>query len=381
MLRAVFLTLLLLLCLAACSSAKAKIAPQAAQGTAGQIALMPIEAPADIARERVAYIREAILAELRNSGYAVLDDQLVQKLCTSSSCPERTRLATDYLVENFATLKLKSVDRNNFLAGYYNAISGNLSLVDSSGHELATVDLTESEKGGLIFNSGQLFQGIRSQAQNSAQESFANLADKFARSAVAKLPRPAAVKIGDDALGIDIQKIEVTPVEIPLYRLCAKATPRSMAYLVINKLKTNLRETAPGNYCGIYRLDGVSDTPAVELRSPFGNSVRRELEMKLLPRYCRLDGLVSLSSEGKFSSLLVGCKDSNDQRCQARLSGCNGSKFIVYRAPQIPGVFSKVAEFSGSGWREAFPAEKANYQIVAVSGSGLRSQPATPPTQ
>jgi len=358
----------LLLLLSGCAG-KAIISPQLSTDKIKQIAVLPVSYSSGITRERIDYLRQQLVNELKGSGFLVLDDATVQRICSSPACPERKKLASDYLVDSFAELNISSANRANFVAGYYNNIDGELKITDKNSKELFSLKHTESEKGGLLFNSGQIFQGLKSTAKNLGKDSANNLADRFAKNIVAEIPSPAKVKVSEDSVAVSINSVDVMAIRPPVYKVCSRATPHSMAFLVLNKQKTNLREVSPGNYCGIYSLAEAFDmslTPKVEVRSPFGNSTRRDLDMNRVPPICRLSGKVNLLLDGGSSRLSIS----------ETPKACEGNRFLVYKGSAMPGPFEKVAEFKGASWKDSKSNPNAIYQVVAINRDGVRSQPA-----
>jgi hypothetical protein len=85
------------------------------------VALLPADYSVDIPRERVDIVRGALTNALRNEGFVVVEEKVVNRVCSSPACPEKAELANQYLVDGFVKLKLSSVSENNFLAGYYDS--------------------------------------------------------------------------------------------------------------------------------------------------------------------------------------------------------------------------------------------------------------------
>jgi hypothetical protein len=304
-------------------------------------------------------------------------------MCSSPACPERKQLADKYLIDGFVTLKLASFSKNNFLAGYYNALSGEATVSDKSGSELVNVNHTESERGGVIFESGQVLQGIISQVKHSGDSVFEDLANKFAKRLVEELPvgnaqnAPAQPEGNEIALN-DVQATQASP---SAYRICARGTPSSFAYLLLGKEKTTLRESTPGEYCGAFSslsLASANGPVTVELRSAFGNAVRREVSLPV-DAPCSLVDRLQIADEGKTKSLTVLCaligRDSAAALtgCNEKIKQCRASKLLVYRGPAPQGPFEKISEISSS--RGSVPSSQGTLQVVAVSTGGLPSLP------
>ncbi len=353
-------------------------------GTPRTIALLPINIPAGVAPDKVGLIRRALLGELRNSGFTVLDDTLVQRICDSPECPRAGDLASQYLVDGFFSLELNSVSRSNFLAGYYNAIRGSLTLSDKERKPLLKVEKTESERGGLLFNSGQLLQGVLSQIKNSDDRSFERLADAFAASLVSQVPTPGRTAQPSEAAAIAIQKVEIVKNKIGADQICASATPQSMAFVLLTGRKTNLREISPGRYCARLRLEdfpAAASTLTVELRSAFGSSVRQSVLSTA--GQCDLRGLVRLEASAGGKRLVLACTKTRStpnplgSGCENHVQSCLDHHFLIYQAQSPLGPFKRIAEVHDVAWKIPATATSDVYQVVAVDTHGGFSVPAS----
>lgn len=376
--RLLFIASLLLFgALGGCSSS-VKVTAPAGEIDAGLIAVLPVNYPADVTREHGEYLRTAVISELESSGYLVLDEKLVSKACSTPQCPERNRLVKDYMVESFGELSVGSVARRNFVAGYFNEISGTFVLRSQNGAELASLQVDENEKGGLLFNTGQLLQAVKSQVEGTRKDGFYLLADKFARSLVGQLPATTTRQIDADAVAVSIGATEVSAVNPPFYKVCANATPRSIASLILGAQRSGLRETDSGRYCGVFPLGDLSASvrPQIEVRSPFGNSMRQDLDLASVTPVCSLAELVMISRDGGDSQISISCQQG-DSRCMREFESCQISRVLVYRASSVSGPYEKVGEFSGERWtdRRAPADPSTTYQIVAVNRDGVKSRP------
>ena len=354
-------------------------------GTPRSVALLPLNYPSGIQRERVDYLRSSLTSELKNSGFIVIDENIVMKTCSTPACPEEKVLSEKYFVDGFFTLELTSITRNSFIAGYYNAISGKLALANKNHKSLIEVEHTESERGGLLFNSGQIIQGVISQIKNSNKDSYGSLADRFAQTLVSKVPSPLHATREDEGSSVSIQRITITKNKFSADEICAMATPASMAFLVLPGQHANLREAAPGKYCGIFRPEDLpSDRSKVkiEVRSPYGSSARQSLGSDS-NNDCNLKGLVRVQSQGISKQLVIACtRRSNsgkflDENCGEHIQSCPEHRFLVYSAVSPIGPFTKVAELRNSAWQIPAAARKSEavYQVVAVDKHGDFSVP------
>lgn len=272
--RAILLVFLTLL--AGCSG-MTTLNPLLEKSPPKTLALLPLNTKNDINRERAEALYKLVGQELRNRGYLLLDNQLVTKFCGSVPC-ETDPIFSNYKTDATALVEIESISQNNFVAGYYNTISGSLDLSDKEKMSLAMVSHTESESGGVLLQSGQVIQGIIDQIEHTGDEGFVLLAQRFARSVANKLPVTGGSNQGTPA----INNISAKSTKRDLVKICATSSEGLLATLVGSKLRSTLRETTPGNYCGIFRKDSLASQKrelSVEIRSPFGASTRKNIEV------------------------------------------------------------------------------------------------------
>lgn len=347
------------------------------------VALLPVKHPSDMPRERAELVRKTLASELGNHGYLVLENAIVSSVCDTPECPERNLLAERYLVDGFAILSIESASRGNFIGAYYNTISGDLRFLDRSGNELGKVDHTERESGGVLLQSGQVFEGVRSQIESGGDPGFSKLAQKFVYSLVSSLPESGRTDVGDST-PVSVTGVSTRLVGPEVYEVCSRGTPNSFAYLVVPPLRTNLRETAPGVYCGTYRLDETAvkgPGVVVELRSPYGNSVHHPVPA-LEPAPCSTLGKAELVAGKDPPKLALSCDSPGAPQgaggCSTGGTGCNVEKLLVYRAPTEEGPFLKVAEVlrpRSSIIEAPFAKPDGLYSLVSVDRRGGPSVP------
>lgn len=266
---------LILLTLTACSGL-AKLTPEFEKAPPKTLALLPLNTKNDINRERAEALYKLVGQELRNRGYLLLDNQLVTKVCRSSPC-EVAPFFLNYQTDAVVEVQIQSISQNNFVAGYYNTISGSLDLSNKMRVSLAMVTHTESESGGVLLQSGQVIQGIIDQIEHTGDDGFVLLAQRFARSVANKLP----MTTGESQNAPLINSISSKQQNKELVKICASSTQGMLASLIAGKVRSTLRETTPGNYCGIFRKDSLLSQARnldVEVRTPFGASSRKNVE-------------------------------------------------------------------------------------------------------
>lgn len=382
------LLLSLVLLLATACGVKVKTAPGFDAAVTNKLAVLPVavDNSSSIAPDKLTFIQRALASELRNAGFQVLDSDVVSTTCISPSCSERDQLVRQYGVTSFAELTVHSAARNNFLAGYVNLIHGTLRLRDLNGRELISIDRTESERGGLLFNSGQLLQGVISQVANSGDISFTRLASKFAKTVVAQLPRASSTdSVLASAAMLNVDQVQLDPFGPHLYKVCATGSRGAFASLVFNRRRSSLRETTPGQYCGIYRIENNSmDSSAlvVELESPYGQAARRELSSSPISSFgCFSADSVQLIRKGGKPQLSLTCvRLSSHSVATGDSCGkeCTASKVLIYRASEARGPYRKVTELqSSTRWTDhsANADQDYLYQVVVVDKQGGFSAP------
>lgn len=331
------------------------------------LALLPVRIDGDITRERAIEVHRKVESELRARGYLLIDGSLVLRVCKTPECPNRAELFTDFGAKALTLNAVNSVARTNFLAGYVNSVSGSLSFINAHGEELLSVKHAKRERGGLLFNTGQLAEGLIQTARNSnSQESFSGLAERYAKELVDELPHPSPqAQAQTQPMAAAISDAAITEAAGGAHTVCLRGTPSSLASLVYRKTRSTLREVKPGEYCGVFHLADFPQPEAleVELRSPYGDAARRPL--KATPRQ-----LCVWSDDTQLT------ERANKVRIEARCGVLRQyRKVMVYRAPGQFGVFEKVGELTRGAWTGP-SVSGAVYAIVAVSPSGEFYPPA-----
>ena len=369
------LTLLCSLAFVAACGPKVSIAPESKNSLGRVIAVLPVRDVELSSRERGDYIRKTLVSELRNRGFFVLDESITSKYCKVNPCSGAGELAKKYPVDAFIDLSVDSISRYSFLAGYYNAIGGMLRVVHPSGKELVSIAHTQRERGGVLFESGQVFEAIAQQYRNSGDDAFNTLAHKFVRNLVEPMPIVSNAANQQSLSEVVLNEVFVKSIKGAVVEICATGTPKALATVSLSRFPTNLREVSPGKYCGVYRLAGSKDqlsNSSVELRSPLGVSARKELD---LGEYgiCEFHRYVKLEA-ASTPKISFQCEASE---CSEEAELCRQTNFLVYRAQVGSDVFAPIATFTGTEWfdRNTKPEEKYRYQIIAENLYGVRSRP------
>ncbi len=240
-----------------------------------KIAFLPPMFPESLREERAAIIRTQLESKLSNVGYLLVERDVVDKLCGTAACPNRAALIKKYGVDAFVETSVSSASKNGFLAGYVDELRGELTLKDPQNQELFKVSHLETERGGFLFNSGQIIEALRTQVQHSGEAPFEILAAKFAREVAAKFPTPQAQSNVAPVAETVLSRSTSRRLRNDVFEICAEGSSGVLASALIQGARTTLREVTPGRYCGIYWLNPkFMANVQVEVRSHFGQAIR-----------------------------------------------------------------------------------------------------------
>ena len=371
--------------LSACAP-KVKSQPGFAELNPRNLAVLPPLAPQDIGAARLQYIQECAISELKNRGFYLVDQEVVDSFCVAGTeCAGLEELQSKFAVDAFVRIKIADVARSNFGLGFYNAIEGSLELQNVASEALFSVSHTESERGGVVFDSGQIFQGIKEQIANSGDSAFNKLANNFTHALVAELPRPTGEDdTAAELLPVNIRKVSSQQAKPGVHRVCLRGSPHVFATLIAGTLKTNLRELEPGHYCGVYRLGGEAANLSVELRSVYGNSVRKELALPVM-NICDISDHLDASLTAGAPTIALTCNPSTTpsrllaqtNACPDAAGNCAAERVLVYRSKNTVGPYRKVGELRNGHWRERMKLSPKNYHyyLVTVAPNGEQSAP------
>ncbi len=371
--------------LAACGPT-VRNAPELESTKLQTVAVLPPLVESDIRRERVEYLHQNLIRQLETNGYIALDQAIVNKICgTDAACPGRKDFGEKYGVDALVELKITSQARVNFVAGYYNTISGEVRLLTPDSKELVSVDHQESERGGLVFNSGQVIQGLIQTFENTGDDSFNKLAERFTKTVALRLPAPSGGAKLAKVTDVNITRTNIKPLGDSRFEVCVEGNPRATAEFVVDRVRTPLREIKSGEYCGALLLSGLvqpTSRVSAELRSPFGVPAQQSIDAAPFLS-CAPKNLVSRSISGGSPRLAFGCNDglaaADKEKCESQLANCTGSQFLIFRADSSVGPFEKVGQAAPPGWvdKKAKSTDKSVYAVVAVTKNNGASVPVT----
>jgi hypothetical protein len=348
-------------------AAKAKIDPEFSNKRLITLAVLPTIDKTELPSDKMAQLTQAFEQELKNAGFLLLDQNIAKKICPAVPCADYSQLFSRHMVDGAVQLVLESSTRANFLAGYYNSLSGNLEIKDQTEKVLLSASATERERGGLLFNSGQILQGIASQVSNASKEKHEALTDKFLQNLVAQIPKSKASTLANnDSTTVEIRSVDIDTPSSDVRKICVSATPQSQVSTLIGKIRSVLPETSLGVYCRAFFLNSPfkNNQLVVEARSPFGNSVRKEVMIDQLGP-CLNMPVLRLNAAGK-PEIYFNCDQSAPDKSR---------EFLVYRSSEDGLRFNQAAKVSSNSWTDKMPSENSEYVVIERSVSGDKSLP------
>ena len=363
--------------------------PNLAKKQIVKVALLPVTFETETSRERVLALDNLLRAELEGSGFQVLERANSEKMCSEGGCskdPEKLAdLFGQYQLDSAIAVRLRAPTSANILVGNFYRLSATLDLLDTRGEILLKVQYAESEKGGLIFNSGQIVEGLRTTQLSGDKSKFSRVAGQLAKELVLALKKEIAAQsqVVDQRAPLSsvagqrtptIDRVELRPAKLKgSYRLCADGTSNSGASAKLGKESFDLRETASGKYCAVFPLGwilGAGEQISVTFRSPFGEISTRNVDGKLLG-LC--DPKVGVQYDALRGTLSRSC---NGAQCFGELASCRDSSFVVYSASEPSGNFRRLGEVPVRGTLTLNSKGGASiFAVVAVSKSGAISTP------
>jgi hypothetical protein len=278
--------LLIVVPLGACTRSSAPIpeAERARISKLSALAYLPPKAEDEAPMEFISEIDQQVQSELKNRGYNLLDQDIVKIKCSAGDCQN---LPANSQVDAVAHFTLNKVRRINALIGHFNEVAGTLTISNTDGTMLTAIREIIRERGGLLFNAGQIIKGIVSSVQNTAKEKYALLGAKLARNLALQLPIPAksapvAVSISSVTASYErgLARGRKSGTQAEASTVCLNGTPHQIARLKIDGREVNMIEISPGRYCRTIATEIVSNSAfskQVELRSTFGVIVRQSI--------------------------------------------------------------------------------------------------------
>ncbi len=378
-----------LLFLVSCSNSKINVSSEFKETKPRLIALLPIKSTLDLRDARVTLVEQQIRSELKLRGYTLVEDAVVRKICSTYDCPEVAKLFSNYGISAYVQAEIESFSRNNFGLGFYNNISGNIKFLDRNGKELLKVARSEKEKGGLLFQSGQILQGLKEQFNNSGDDAFNLLAEKFSRELLRGVPAYDNQAAGSDDLAPSkLELVSMDEIKPQLYKICARSSNGSLVNLVYKRERVSLKNNSSGLFCRVLWLNdsALSDNKIfLEARTPYGDVVRKDLTFIDEP-LCQFDDKTTLTKIPNKNelSLSIECKAKENKPgvllfCQDSNKTCAIKKLVIYHSDSEIGPYTKFIEINKL---DKFilpkqPGLKKYFQIVTIGRGENYSLPFT----
>ena len=245
------------------------------------VALLPTEGPVGVRAERVERTREMVQNELKNKGVLLVEDRIVDRVCSSPACPEWKTFFDKYHVDAVSSLNLDTVSGGDFYLGRYSTISGTIDFRRTDGQLFYKTEHTTRQAGGLLLNTGAVVQAVKTLSDSFQDSTFDPLAAKFARDLLNEVEfgKNDAVRASSEKLSIgDVSVKEVSAIRS---KLCVQGTPSNLMSISSRSLVSDLVEVSPGSYCAVYPSRNIPmiEQYSAQLRSPSGLSVTKQLSM------------------------------------------------------------------------------------------------------
>lgn len=350
------------LIITSCSSSTIILAPKP-DTVPAQIVLRPLALEVELTNEHRTAVYRVVLAALRNRGYLVAESAPAAPSVQSAQLPS-------------AVITITSLRRDSVLAGHINRISGTIQILDLDGRPIAEGTHTEVEKGGLLFNTGQLFKGIQSELANIDNSGFDDWIERFAAALVQTLPKPAPVGIDTLTLTPAIEQVHITSSHTN-HQVCFRSSTGQQALLRLQNNTFPMREiNATGRYCVALQPRHFSAPNAtIIIESPLG--IRSSAVITIAEQNNACTGLEVIGSvKGDTLSFTVDC-GSETQLC-APGGPCRDYAFRLYEL-QSNGAFQLTDEFDMRGLtRQHTTTTAPDRELFRIFQHNPREQFSTP---
>lgn len=333
---------------AGCTSSKVIVPPKPLPP---QASLLPLQSETPLARETEAAVQESIAGALRNRGF----------LLSRGGSEGGAQIQVE----------IDSFSRTSGLIGHVNTIGGVLTVRDSNSQVLVKTRHSEVERGGLLFNSGQVLKGLKSEVSNLGKDNFEQWIDRFADGLARSLPRPTKSTVEQLGERPEIKQASLQKVD-QQFQVCAEGSPMMSARVRASTLELPLGELSEGGrYCALLPdyVDAVEVAAGtVEITSPFGLSARSPITTSLQATACDVQALQGTLSKGALMVVPL---------CSARSANCGSAQSCAaerYRLYQIDpsGAFAVIGEFqAGEDDVSVSASPSGEFRAFRVPSSGF----------
>lgn len=351
-----------LLSLVACGP-RVTIAPGSEPSKIRVVAIAPVSQETDLQQERLQYLQSLLHSALSAKSYHVIIPEAVENICGTSGCADGEDLRKKLDADAVVRLSVSSFAETNFLGGYFSRLSAALTL-EQQKQKLVTIDHAVSDRGGIIFNAGQVLKGLQSQYERFQDSGFERLANRLVSEIVQKVPTPqgSTSLSGAAAETLVIQRPFIKERKPNGVEVCFEGSPQRFASLFLSSRRLPLREIKLGRYCGVIRGDAKQEPAFVELKNVFGISARQEVDFSSMSEcsiapYLRVE---KLQGTGVQLSALE------------RPSTCEPIQLVILRASDKNSRPQQVAVVSSAKWidNSVTGPEVPIYFVAAKAATG-----------
>lgn len=327
------------------------------------IAIAPVSQETDLQQERLQYLQSLLHSALSAKSYHVIIPEAVESICRTGGCTDGEDLRKKLNADGVVRLSVSSFAETNFLGGYFSRLSAGLTL-EQQKQKLVTIDHAVSDRGGIIFNAGQVLKGLQSQYQRFQDSGFERLANRLVSEIVQKIPTPKGTSslTGAAAETLVIQRPFIKERKPNGIEVCFEGSPQRFASLLLSSRRLPLREVKLGRYCGVIRGDAKQEPAFVELKNVFGISARQEINFS------------SMNECGIAPYLKVERLQGTGVQLSAldRPLTCEPIQLVILRASDKSSRPQQVAVVSGGKWvdNSVTGAETPIYFVAAKAATG-----------
>lgn len=280
-----FLTLFVFL-LSACGPKIKNVKPE--PYNISKIAILPTETDSELSTDDINTIDSIFKSKLQEKGFNILDQDIVMLSCEDKTCREGIKkISKEYAPDAFVKLKLGTTVNSNFVIGYYNHLSGEMHFLDQDISDIFYVESTESERGGVLFNSGQVLQGLKDTLDDWQSKPIIRMSEKFFDSLNKVIPSPTN-SLGTASQNDDIE-FWFENHNQGQTKACARSSKKGKATLLINQHVVHLRplnltvsKKDKFEYCTVIPFDKLKESAnslyaEVRLVSDFGDGINKDI--------------------------------------------------------------------------------------------------------
>ncbi len=327
------------------------------------ILLLPIKSNEVLALDRAQLIQESFERGFGSQGFLVLSRDSISNRCKGQDCSRKETLGSLFPTATIAEVTIESTRQTNLIAAFYNNIVGQLSLFSAQNQPIVTIGHTESERGGVLFNSGQILEGIQATATDLSADSFPVLAERFSRKIVSEVPRSNIdrKKISSPSFN----SVQVTPKGF-LVQICATVEQAAQVFLLNGGRKTRLSRVRDNHFCAVLPsklLTADRGTKRIIATNQYGIEESKDFAV-LSMSTCSLTGNIFFDR----ATGSIQCK----QECPP---SCLKEQIVVYRGGTSDTPFTEFGNLQNGKIKLPAGAEDLSYAIVTIDAEGFVSNP------